>query len=301
MVLKGYGKAITNVFQLLGNQENDITKAIAYLFANSTVFLSLFLKNYEIKSNNSGVENINVYFQEQKENGITDIEIIKMDDFHIIIEAKVCYKLPSFDQLNKYAYSLLKSKNSSNYIFSMSNLRSTIAESELPKSINNVPVKHISFCEILELAKQSISNSKKEERVFLKHFILYMKGIIDMQDKQSNVVYVVPIDKNSIVEHDKLRQYHCPVGNGFLKEPCNYLGFRYGGKLQYINHVEKVDFYKEDGKLYFCFSLGPDIVPQKEVKTGGKLRGTKFYCDIDLLLTCDTIIEANQKTKDRHS
>lgn len=40
------------------------------------------------------------------------------------------------------------------------------------------------------------------------------------------------------------------------------------------------------------FYLGPNIVPPKTVKTGCKYRGTKFYYDIDLFLTCDTIFEA---------
>ncbi len=122
-----------------------------------------------------------------------------------------------------------------------------------------------------------------------------------MQNKRSNTVYVVPIGGDSIREHDIERTYHCPVGgNGFPTEPQNYLGFRHGGVLKYINFVEEVEYYDNDGQLYFRFLLGPDIVPSKTVKTGGKIRRTKFYCDIDLLLTCDTILEASQKTKERH-
>ena len=50
----------------------------------------------------------------------------------------------------------------------------------------------------------------------------------------------------------------------------------------------------------FKFYLGPNIVPPKTGKTGCKYRGTKFYCDIDLLLTCDTIVEARIEKDVRH-
>ena len=299
MELKGHGRQITSVFQLLGKQENDITKAISFLLSNSKSFLSLFLNHCGIKEDY--LDNVFITYQEQQDNGITDIEIYKSGVYHIVIEAKINYNLPSDKQLEKYADNLIKIGEPNNYIFTMSNLRAEIAENDLKKDIKGIPIRHISYSDVLDIAKRCTNKVKREEKVFLRHFISFMKGIIDMQDKRSNTVYVVALDGDSIKEHDEKRQYHCPVGGYYLKEPCNSLGFRYKGKLQYINHVEKVEYYKDGDTLFFRFTLGADIIPSKTVKTGGKYRNTKFYCDIDLLLTCDTIIEANQKSKARHA
>ena len=53
-------------------------------------------------------------------------------------------------------------------------------------------------------------------------------------------------------------------------------------------------------RVFGMFSLGEPIEPHKEVKCGSKVvRSTRIYADIDLLLTCDTLTEAMEKTKAR--
>lgn len=48
------------------------------------------------------------------------------------------------------------------------------------------------------------------------------------------------------------------------------------------------------------FSLGEPIIPNKIVKCGPKVvRSTRIYADLDLLLTCDTLTEAMEKSKAR--
>lgn len=95
------------------------------------------------------------------------------------------------------------------------------------------------MCErFIALIDDSKANSKNHAKKILEDLKKYLKGVISMQDTQSNTAYVVPLKGNSIVEHDISKTYHCPVRKGFLKYPANYLGFRFGGKLQYINHVE---------------------------------------------------------------
>ena len=300
MTLKGYGKPITNIFRLLGDKENDITKSISYLFYVSRSFLSSFLDYCGVIGDDVNVEDISICYQERNMNGITDIEIVKNDEFRIVIEAKVSYKLPSEEQLKRYADDLLRSRERK-YIFTLSNLSRKTAEGLLVKSIDEIPVGHIPYMDILDLANVSLKTAKGEEKQFLKHFVRYLREVIDMKDKHSNSVFVTPITGESIREHDELKQYHCPVGGqGFPKEPPNYIGFRHGSKLQCINFVEKYECYKNEGRLFFRFYLGPDIIPPEKIHAGGKIRSAKFYCDIDLLLTCKTILEAKDKTKERH-
>jgi hypothetical protein len=50
---------------------------------------------------------------------------------------------------------------------------------------------------------------------------------------------------------------------------------------------------------YFVYSLGPAIIPSKEIKTGNIYPSGRVKCHLDALLTCDTISEARDLTKKR--
>lgn len=300
MVLKLYGNEVESVFQLLGNHENDITKSIAFALSRCPIFLDEMLRK-TLGNVAYSIDQTNLFCQRTQDEGITDVEIVEEGLFHVIFEAKRGFLLPSHGQLQKYANDLNKEGWPNRLIWTLSDVPPTPAEEQLEPSIDGISIHHLSYFDVRQMAKDSFKKSNHKGKRILEELIKYLEGITSMTNKHSNTVYVVPISGDSIKEHDIERAYHCPVGNGFLKEPENYLGFRYWGKLQYINHVEKVEYYKgNDGKLMFKFFLGPDIVPPKTVRTGGKYQGTKFYCDIDLLFTSDTIIEARKKTEERN-
>lgn len=301
-MLKIYDKEVRSVFEILGNHENDITKSIGYCLSECPCFLDAFLKEI-LKCDiiHLDLNNVNIYCQRTQTEGITDLEIVEEGKLHIIIEAKRWFGLPSKAQLQKYVNDLIGDKSSVKKILTLSDLQAKKAITHLPSSLSNISIEHMTYKDILTFAESSISSSSNHSKRILCDLIRYLKGVTKMKNDFSNIVYVVPINGDSIIEHDGRRQYHCRVGNGFIKEAPNYLGFRFGGKLQYINHVEDVEYYDDNGCIYFRFFLGPDILPIKTIKTGGKYQGTKFYCDIDLLLTCDTIIEASKETKKRHN
>ena len=80
----------------------------------------------------------------------------------------------------------------------------------------------------------------------------------------------------------------------------------WAGKMQRISHVDsyivtrnrkdEIPFW-DDEDLY-VFRLGTPIFPTKETKSGIRYNA-RVWADIDLLLTCDTIKEASDKSKDR--
>ena len=140
-----------------------------------------------------------------------------------------------------------------------------------------------------------------------------------MQNKNSNKVYVVSIS-NQNIENTQVKWtdivengfYFCPMGiKGWPKEPPNYIAFRYNGKLQAIHHIESYNVSKNMHDYidimpntawddHFIFNLGPAIKPNKEIRTGkGIYRNGRVWTAIDLLLTCDTITEARDKSKER--
>ena len=140
-----------------------------------------------------------------------------------------------------------------------------------------------------------------------------------MQDQQSNMVYVVSLGSGVpegcsiswIDIIDKKGRYFHPVGKGWPSNPPNYLGFRYRGKLQRIHHVESWKItddlhseIKEIGKglwgySHYCYSLGPAIIPNKDVKNGKVYPSGRVWAMLDLLMTCDTVSEARDMTNER--
>lgn len=89
-----YGNEVTNVFQLIGTLENDITKSIAWALCKCPIFMKNII--YEILNIDINTEKIQIMYQKfEKDKGITDIEITDNDSFYVIVEAKRGWILPS--------------------------------------------------------------------------------------------------------------------------------------------------------------------------------------------------------------
>ncbi len=137
-----------------------------------------------------------------------------------------------------------------------------------------------------------------------------------MQDKHSNLVYVVTLSNRTparsttswrdVVTVHNL--YFHPVGSNYPREPVNYIGFRFDGQLRSIRHVEHVEVVSSlTGRIpgfsytlngpHYLYTLGKPIMPSHKVTNGTVVRANRVYAAIDLLLTCSTISEAGRKTR----
>ena len=321
-VLKAYGDEVNSIFQLIGIKENDITKSIAWALNKCPVFMKLFVKallDVDIEPND-----VELYYQKyDAETGITDIEITDETNFYIIVEAKRGWLLPGEIQLTKYSErnDLQKSPAKTKAIVSMSECSKEYADCNLPfKEKNGIPIKHISWSQLFEIACNSRADSNNEQKHLLEELKEYLGGIMTMQVKDSNWVYVVALgtskpegcDLTWIEIVDKHQKYFCPVGgNGWPKEPPNYIAFRYYGKLQAIHHIESYvvtkNVHDEIPEMpdevwdmnCFVYKLGPAIKPMKEVRTGNIYRNGRVWAMLDTLLTADTISEARDISKER--
>ena len=106
--------------------------------------------------------------------------------------------------------------------------------------------------------------SNNEQKHLLEELKEYLGGIMTMQTKDSNWVYVVILSGGKPDECDLTwieivknhNKYLHPLGgNGWPKEPPNYIAFRYGG-----NEMPDVT---EDNN-YFVYKLGPAIIPVRK-------------------------------------
>ena len=319
--LKAYNKDIVSVFQLIGESENDITKSIAWVLHKCPIFLNLILR--EFFDQDIALDDVEIYYQRHEgKNGITDIEITDTKSFYLIIEAKRGWSLPGIDQLTKYSLieKFKESDISRRAIVSMSECSDEYALLNLPlREINGIPIKHLSWKKIYELAERSRSGSNNEQKQLLRELCVFLGGIMTMQRKDTNWVYVVSLSNDHpaganiswIDIVSKRKRYFHPVGNGWPKEPVNYIAFRYGRRLQSIHHVEDYtvsnNMHDEIAEMpdeiwddnHFIYRLGPAIVPPKVVKTGKIFRNGRVWAMLDNLLTSDSISEARDVSKER--
>lgn len=320
--LIAYGNEIVSVFQLIGTLENDITKSIAWALCKCPEFMKNII--HEILGIDINPKKVRVKYQDyEKDKGITDLEITDDEHFYIIIEAKRGWILPGATQLKLYSErrSLVKSSVKHKAIGSMSECSAVYAASYLPfTDVNGIPVKHLSWRRIYEIAEESRTGSSNAEKNLLKELKTYLGGIMTMQSKESNWVFVVSLGYTKpencdltwveIVEKNE-RYFHPLGGNGWPKEPPNYIAFRYGGQLQSIHHIEDYvvtkNLHDEVPEMpdvvkscdFFVYKLGPAIVPNKVVKTGNIYPSGRKWAMLDTLLTADTIYEACEISKQR--
>lgn len=199
----------------------------------------------------------------------------------------------------------------------MSECTPEYASLNLPAALEEIPVTHLSWHDIQQIATTK-SGTNAEKRL-LAELRTYLERIMKIQNQESNLVFNVVLSEakpswsaltwlQMVVDH---RRYFHPVGDGWPKQPPNYIAFRYRGQLQHIHHIDSWKIVTDINqhmpelrpgawdKPHFLYTLGPAIVPSKVVKTGKLYANGRYWAMLDLLLTCDTIAEARDKTKVR--
>ena len=312
--LVAYGTEVHSIFQLFGNHENDITKSIAWSLTRCPEFLKLLI--YEVFSIDIDPETVRIKYQEfEKNKGITDLEITDDSSFYIIIEAKRGWRLPGGNQLTLYSNrrNIVESSATHKAIISMSECNEEYARAYLPfKKVNDIPVLHLPWRKLFDLANTAKDISNISQKHVLKEFVIYLGGIMTMQAKESNWVYVVALGKDKLENCDltyieiveQKQKYFHPFGTrNWPKEPPNYIAFRYGGKLQSIHHIESYTVTKNlhtsvnempdvEREEHIVYNLGEPIRPSKTLKKGNIYPSGHVWAMLDTLLTADTISEA---------
>ncbi len=190
-----HGRQIDSIFQLLGEDENDISYGVAWSLANCPSFLDVFLKS-QVKRNCLSQDVIIRLQHSQKKGGITDIEIESPGSFYVIIEAKKGWQLPGKVQLQKYAnrHAFKRSQAPLKLILALSECGPDYAKANLEVcEVSGIPVKPISWKDIAELADRARSVGSHSEKHVLDELLIYLRGLISMHKLDSNWVYVVAL------------------------------------------------------------------------------------------------------------
>lgn len=235
-----------------------------------------------------------------------------------IIEAKRGWHLPTDDQLSHYIPRFSDGPEA-HVLLVISECSPEDAALYLRKTLSGVSVVHRSWRQVHSLADCAVYRAPLHECRLLAEFRGYLRRVMSMQNQESNLVYVVSLgagtpEWSSISWRDivnvKGRYFHGYLGKSWPKEPPNYLGFRYGGRLQSIHHVEGYEVVDRlhsriseispdyEGR-HIIYTLGDPIRPSHGVLAGKVFPKGKVWAALDLLLTCNTVSEARDLTKKR--
>lgn len=240
--LIAYGSEVTSVFQLIGMLEDDITKSIAWALCNCPVFLKQIIA--EVLNIEIDPSKVRIKYQEaEKDKGRTDLKLTDDELFYIIIETKRGWILTGKDQLTLYSErrNIVQSSARHKAIISMSECSDTYANSYLEiKQANGIPIKHISWQRIYDIASCSINGFSLVQKNLLRELMKYLGGLMTMQTRESNWVFVVSLGTSKPENCDltwieivqkHMKYFHLLGGNGWPKESPNYIAFRYYGQL----------------------------------------------------------------------
>ena len=316
------GEPIDTVFDLLGKKENDLTYSLGWAICQCPELLNWVAKHAKIAL----TKTVKIDLQESSQyGGFTDLEV--SGGGHLIIEAKRGFALPSKAQLRLYASRLRQTswRNPENSAFLViSDCSEQYVRTHLPAKISQFRVRYLSWEQLCRVCSSKWSKCNNSQKRLLAEISRYFSSVAHMQDKQTNMVYVV-VASNEKPDWSNLRWrdfpvqqrvYFHPINKHWPQRPPKYIAFRWDGQLQQIHHIDSFDATDDlstlvpevKGKLwrkerfgedYFVYRLGPPIYPQRTVKNGKIYGNGRIWAELDLLLTSNSIAAAVKKSKAR--
>lgn len=321
-----HSRPVRTVFDLLGGKEDDITYSVGWGLAQSETFARGMLREAFGEAEQGEIAAIRLQ-ESERGTGRTDVEI-ETEQLHLIVEAKRGWNLPSASQLQQYAERLSEHEDRDGRIMVVAECAPYYPPvKDLLKplaDVPDVPVSYSSWRRVAEMATNTAAASRNHaEKRLLAELTSYLKGLMTMQDVTSNLVYVVvlgqdPLRWSSLTFKDTVVErgfYYHPVGGrkGWPHTPPNYIGFRFDGRLQQIRHIDRYEVITRphehipeiipeadwSDEPHFLYTLGTPIEPPRPVLNGKIWPNARLWCALDLLLTCETIRDARDKTQER--
>lgn len=134
---------ISNVFQLVGVDENSASFALSWVFGKSPAFRQIVID--AIFKRVVEIDDPLVALQKHAEDGgYTDLELRFSGDYHVIMEAKHSWQPPTKMQLQRYLPRMVGSNRRNMRLVSISAADINYAEARLPKELGGVKVVHMS-------------------------------------------------------------------------------------------------------------------------------------------------------------
>lgn len=318
-------RTVTTPFGLVGTDENALTFALAFTFQQCPAFLREFLRSIGIDGVRvSSLRNVRIAVQKRTggdgQEGITDIELHLPGHFHVIIEAKVGFNVPQIEQCQKYLQRLQKEP-----------IQRLVAVIQTPFAafVEAYAIENTAFTDVLMafrwmdlipscirlLYSDSIS---QDEKYWLGAFHRFLDEEYKMR-AFSTEVWILAINTKPLWKdgssHWDIHQRH-QVWWDYRDHTVRplYFAFRVDGKVDAIyrvthisHHVPMIEVAPELANVrakwphipatVWHFDKATTLKPP--LRTGPGMYNRRVRCDLDLLLSCTTVLEVEQKMAER--
>jgi hypothetical protein len=318
-VLTVSGRPIDTVFDLLGRDENDLTYAFGWALANSPLLAKALLGDiYASDVGPIGSITLQAYGPDR---GYTDLAIVG-EHASVIIEAKRGWSVPELWQLTRYAPRLAEAANP--VLLALTGCSPAFARRRLPSQVGVVPVLHRSWSEIVHMVSAAASSGPHSSRRLLRELERYLRGVMTMQNINSNLVYVVTLSADTpagwqisfrdvVLERHRYFHPYGVKGKKWPNVPPNYLGLRWRGHVRQIRHIEGYSVVDDLNEAFdeipaglvtdphIVYELGPPIELTPPRPNGRSHVTGHVRAAIDLLFTSATLYDAVAGTKAREA
>jgi hypothetical protein len=315
--LRLHNQHVSSPYQLIGRDENALTFALGHCLSQSQPLLKDILRRagvHHLGKRALNAVQIELQCHEPENGGFTDIELYLPGRFKVIFEAKIGGGWPHERQLQKYEKRLQSDPT-------VQLARLVVLVARPPGAARQLP----EWCGLMRWSdvRQFVDQLAKADPAHPPVWWLdtFLKEVYDVRLGFEEEVWVVPLGRHPICEDnpfpliDVPRQYDKYLfPTRFNPRKTLFIAFRYDGKLQAVHRIVReqggVTNYDQvipglHGDPHIectAYHLGRPIPLARQPRTGpGIPRNTRTYCDLDLLLTSETISDAVRLTKERRS
>ncbi|MDA3077950.1 hypothetical protein OFO07_03295 [Campylobacter sp. JMF_06 NA1] len=179
-----------NYFDILGDNENALSKAFAYLISVNQDCFFEFLKLVGIGKTDYSKYQIEI--QKNRDAGITDIEITDNEKIHIIVECKI--KGGKVDKQRTQYNSVFDKKCEKKILCLLTEIHDSNYSSE-----NDIEVITLSWRDIVD----EFDNSKFSSNELVKNFVQFAERILTMNTKEILI--------QDLGDEKEIQRYNCSV------------------------------------------------------------------------------------------
>lgn len=320
-------RLVTSPFGLLGTDENALSFALGYTFQQCLPLLQWFLKHIGISGvRRSSLCKSQITLQRHRSRevgqGVTDIEIHLPGHFHVIVETKVglavpsleqcCKYLPRFQATNEPVQKLVALVQSPDRTFTEDYAR---RDRELSKRLVCMNWTELFPSCIRVMQDDSVGT---ESKAWVRSFYRFLDQEYEMK-AFSTEVWILAINTDPLwrngMSHWDIHQKH-QVWWDYKEHAVRplYLAFRVEGQLDSIYRVNEIEHgvpiidrvpemrhirKKWPKSPCTIWHFDPPVKLPVPLRTGGGMYNRRVRCDLDLLLSCQTVLEIEQAMKKR--
>lgn len=293
-------------FGLAGCDENAGTSAFGWSLDQVPALRREVLQTFGCDSELDLVVSSQVFAEDR---GFTDLELVSGTALHAIFEAKLGWRVPTREQLERYLPRLLGSPAQTKLLVSVSAADLAWARRHLPQELAGVPVLHLSWSDLRAMARRAHDAIRSPvDRVWLTQLSLHLQEYGMTSNVFDSRAYVVSLARTRVQPSDPLTwidvvveqgKYFHPVGgsdrSGWPVIPPSYIGFRYRSEFRSVHFIERVDItdhlhdidprWPTTDAPHFVYTLGPAMTPVKPMGLGSIHPSMRNWVAIDLLLS----------------